>query len=54
MSEPGLVDQFLALREKSGCPVVIVKLYNEFIERLNPHQLELSRSSLNLWLDDEE
>ena len=36
------VNRFLALRKQSGRPVVIIESHDEFIERLNSHQSELS------------
>ncbi len=42
--KPESVDRFLSLRKQSGRPVVVVKSRDEFIERLNLHQLELSES----------
>jgi len=38
------VERFLSLRGKFGHPVVMAQSRNEFIERLNPHQLELELS----------
>jgi len=37
-------EQFLSLRKQSGHPVVIVNSRDQLVERLDPHQLELSKS----------
>ncbi len=39
-------ERFLSLRGRSGRPVVIVNSRDRFVERLRPHQLELSESPL--------
>ncbi len=38
----GITRRFLSLRDQSGLPVAIVYSRNEFVERLNPQQMELS------------
>ncbi len=42
--KPESVDRFVSLRKQFGRPVVVVESCDELIERLNPHQLELSES----------
>ena len=48
---PESVDRFLSLRKQSGRPVAFVNSREEFIEILNPHQLELSQSPRKISAD---